>query len=186
MQFQLKFLNGSNLMRIVKFIIFLASIFIIIFLISLVLPSKVTVSKSVEINATEEKVKDQIVNFEKWKNWYPAFENKEISVTKSLPQPHILSSVTLKNIKGKAIILNLIDSAKSTILIEVHSTSSTEVNYQFILTPKQNEQTQLTWNVNTTLGWLPWKKMEGILFDKLSGTEYESALDNLRKAAEDN
>ena len=173
-------------MRIVKFIIFLASIFIIIFLISLVLPSKVTVSKSVEINANEEKVKDQIVNFEKWKNWYPAFENKEITVTKNLPQPHILSSVTLKNIKGKAIILNLIDTAKSTILIEVHSSSSTEVNYQFILTTKQNEQTQLTWNVNTTLGWLPWKKMEGILFDKLSGTQYESALDNLRKAAEDN
>lgn len=173
-------------MRIVKFIIFLASIFIIIFLISLLLPSKVTVSKSVIINATEEKVKDQIVNFEKWQNWYPAFENKEVSVTKNLPQANILSSVTLKNIKGKAIILNLIDTIKSTILIKVLSSSSTEVNYQFILTPKLNEQTQLTWNVNTTLGWLPWKKMEGILFDKLSGTQYESALDNLRKAAEAN
>ena len=173
-------------MRIVKFIIFLASIFVIIFLISLLLPSKVTVSKSVVINATGEKVKDQIVHFEEWKNWYPAFENKDISVTKNLPPANILSSVTLKDSKGKSITLNLVDTIKSTILVEVQSSSSTEVNYQFILTPKLNEQTQLTWNVNTTLGWLPWKKMEGILFDKLSGTQYESALDNLRKAAEAN
>jgi hypothetical protein len=42
----------------------------------------------------------------------------------------------------------------------------------------------LTWNVNTNLGWLPWKKMEGILLDKFSGDQYETALENLKKTAE--
>jgi len=82
--------------------------------------------------------------------------------------------------------LNLIDSTQNTIDIQIQSLSSTEVNYQFILTPKTNNQIQLTWNVNINLGWLPWKKIEGILMDKFSGPQYEAALDNLRKAAENN
>jgi hypothetical protein len=82
--------------------------------------------------------------------------------------------------------LNLLASAQNTIDIQLRSSSSTKVNYQFILTPKMNNQTQLTWNININLGWQPWKKIEGILFDKFSGDQYETALDNLRKAAENN
>ena len=173
-------------MRLIRFIIFLLAVFIFIFLISLLLPSKVTVSKSVNIIASEAKVKNQIINFEEWKNWYPAFKDENISVIKNPPTENHLPSVTLKDKKGKSITLDFIDTSKQTININLQSSSSTEVNYQFILTPKINNQIQLTWNVNTNLGWLPWKKIEGILLDKFSGSQYEAALDNLRKAAENN
>lgn len=173
-------------MRIIKFIIFLLGIFIVIFLISLLLPSKVTVSKSIDINASPEKVTNQIVNFEEWKNWYPAFKDENISVIKNSSTANILASVTLKDKNGKSITLNLVDTSKQTINIDLQSSSSTKVNYQFILTSKKNNQTQLIWNVNTNLGWLPWKKIEGILLDKFSGNQYEAALEDLRKAAENN
>ena len=173
-------------MRLIRFILFLLAVFIFIFLISLLLPSKVTVSKSVDINASEARVKNQIIDFEQWKNWYPAFKDENISVIKNPSAENHLPSVTLKDKKGKSVILNFIDTSKQTININLKSASSTEVNYQFILTPKINNQIQLTWNVNTNLGWLPWKKMERILLDKFSGDEYEAALDNLRKAAENN
>lgn len=171
-------------MRIIRFIIFLLAVFIVIFLISLLLPSKVTVSKSVDINASKEAVFNQIVNFEEWKNWYPAFKDENISIIKNPPAANTLASVTLKDTNGKSVTLLLVDTSEQTINIDLQSASSTKVNYQFILTPKVNNQTLLTWNVNTNLGWLPWKKIEGILLDKFSGDQYETALENLKKTAE--
>jgi carbon monoxide dehydrogenase subunit G len=173
-------------MRLLRFSIFILAIFIIIFLISFLLPSKVTVAKSVEINASQENVSSQITNFKNWENWYPAFKDENITVIKNSSEKDNLASVTLKDKNGKMVNLNLIDSSQNTIDIQLQSSSSTKVNYQFILTPKTNNQTQLTWNVNINLGWQPWKKIEGILLDKFSGDQYETALDNLRKAAENN
>jgi hypothetical protein len=173
-------------MSLVRFIVFILAIFIVIFLISLLLPSKVTVTKSVAINASPERVSNQIMNFKNWENWYPAFKDENITVTRNSDNKKALSSVTLKDKNGKTINLNLIDSTKNSILIQLESSSATKVNYQFILAQKINNQTQLTWNININLGWLPWKKIEGILLDKFSGNQYETALDNLRKAAENN
>lgn len=171
-------------MGIVKFIIFILGVFIIILLLAMFLPSSVTVAKSVDINASRNSIKNQIVNFEEWKNWYPAFKNENISITKNSASSKIISSVTLKDKNGKTIHLNLIDTANNKIDIEVQSTSSTKVQYMFLLIPKVNNQTQLTWDINVDLGWYPWKRIEGILFDKFSGFQYEAALDDLRKAAE--
>jgi hypothetical protein len=126
---------------------------------------------------------NQIANFEEWKNWYPAFKDENVTVIKN---PLKTSSVTLENKKGKTITLNLEYLHQNTINIQVESSSSTKVNYQFILIPKMNNNTELIWNINIHLGWLPWKKIEGILLDKFSGNQYEAALDDLRKAAENN
>lgn len=173
-------------MKILRFLIFLLSVLIIIFLISLLLPSKVTVAKSVEINASNEKIKRRITNFQEWKNWYPAFKDENISIIRNPPVKNVLSSVTLKDVNGKTVGLNLVDTNKQVINIELISSSSTRVNYQFVLIPKINNQTQLTWNVNLDLGWLPWKKIEGILLDRFSGPQYQEALENLKKEAENN
>lgn len=171
-------------MGFVKFIIFILGVFIIIFLLAMLLPSRVTVAKSVDTNASPESVKNQIVNFEEWKNWYPSFKDESISIIKNPSSSEYISSVSLKDKKGKTILLNLIDTTNNEIIIEVHSASSTQVQYEFLLIPKLNNQTQLTWDININLGWYPWKRIEGILFDKFSGTQYEAALDDLRKAAE--
>lgn len=171
-------------MRLLKFVFFLLSVFVIIFLISLLLPSHVTVLKYVEINAPTEKVMNQIVNFEEWKNWYPAFKDENISVIKNSSPKNVLSSVTLIDVNGKSVNLNLLDTSQHIIDIGLQSSSLTKVNYQFVVVPKINKQTQLTWNVNIDLGWLPWKKIQGIFMDKFSGQQYQMALENLKKAAE--
>ena len=171
-------------MRFLKFVFFLLSVFVIIFVISLLLPSHVTVLKYVEINAPTEKVMNQIVNFEEWKNWYPAFKDENISVIKDSSPKNVLSSVTLKDVNGKSVSLNLLDTSEHIIDIQLQSSSLTKVAYQFVVVPKINNQTQLTWNVNIDLGWLPWKKIEGIFMDKFSGQQYQMALDDLKEAAE--
>ena len=80
--------------------------------------------------------------------------------------------------------MNLTDTANNRIDIEVQSVSSTKVRYEFLLIPKLHHQTQLTWNININLGWYPWKRIEGILVDKFSGSQYEAALADLGKASE--
>ena len=95
-----------------------------------------------------------------------------------------LATVTLKNKNGTAIVLNLMDTSNNQIDVQVQSASSTKVIYQFLLIPKLNNEHQLTWNINIDMGWYPWKRVEGILFDKFSGSQYEAALEDLRKAAE--
>lgn len=170
-------------MSIVRFIIFLLGIFVIIFLLALLLPSKVTVAKSVDINASHDAVKNQIVNFNNWKNWYPAFKGEKVKVVENSAAT-IISSVTLEDNKGKKMLLNLVDTSNNNVNVKVESASSTRVQYEFLLVPKLNNQTQLTWNINVDLGWYPWKRIEGILFDKFSGSQYEAALEDLKKAAE--
>ncbi|MEO9032813.1 MAG: hypothetical protein ABI285_06180, partial [Ginsengibacter sp.] len=68
-------------MRSVKlFVTALVVLLAFLFVITLFLPSQVTVSKSITINAAENKVTEQILDFNNWKNWYPAFLDKNISI----------------------------------------------------------------------------------------------------------
>jgi len=169
---------------ILNFLFFIVTVFVIIFLVSLLLPSKVTVTKSVDINATKEKVRDQIINFGNWKNWYPAFSDEKTTIINNPPSQNIVNSVTLKGQQDKSVTLNMVDTSQNIISINLQSSSSAKVSYQFFIIPKKNSQTQLTWNINTDLGWYPWRRIRGIFFDKFSGAQYESALENLRKALE--
>jgi carbon monoxide dehydrogenase subunit G len=170
--------------RFTGFIAFLAVIFIIIFLLCLLLPSRVTVSKSVEIDATGEAVREQITRFDHWKHWYPAFQDETAAVTQNASAPGILWSVTLGDPQGKKVTLQLTDTSQNMIDVRLLTGSSAKVSYQFILIPKTNHRTQLTWNINTDLGWYPWRRIRGLFLDKFSGDRYEAALHELKTAAE--
>ncbi len=171
-------------MHFLRFIFSVLVILILIILAGLLLPSKVTVSKSTLINATQTRIDSEIQDFNNWKNWYPAFQNENVSVINNPAKPNILNSISLKDDKGKQLDLDLVESKPDTTSIILESQSTTKVNYQFILTSHSDGQTQLTWNVNTTLGWYRWEKIKGIFLDKISGPQYEAALANLKKASE--
>jgi len=171
-------------MRFVGFMLSLVIIFIVLFLSGLLLPSKVTISKSVLINATSTEVKREVLEFDHWKNWYPAFKNENVSIKDNPASVKVIHSVSLKDNKGKELRLDLIKSKADTIEIHLESASSTKVNYQFIITHHGDGQTQLTWNVNTFMPWYPWEKIKGIFLDKVSGPQYEEALIKLKKSVE--
>ncbi|MEO9003354.1 MAG: SRPBCC family protein [Ginsengibacter sp.] len=165
-----------------RLVFFLIVLFFVVFLVSLLLPSKVTITKSVLINAPIEKIKNQITHFDQWKNWYPAFKDETGTVLKDSLQSN---SVTLKKAGGKSIHLIISQLKPDVINVEVQSSSSSaRVNYEFIFSSIANNEIQLTWNVNTQLGWYPWHRISGILLDKVSGAQYDSALADLKIAAE--
>jgi hypothetical protein len=163
-----------------RFIIFLVVVFVFIFLMSLLLPSKVSITKSVLINASIEKVQNQLIHFDQWKNWYPAFKDGNVTIKNSSDS----NSAILENKRGTSIKLTLLQSEPYIINVDVHSSTSGKVAYEFILTPKADNKIQLTWNINARLGWYPWNRIWGIFLDKVSGSQYELALEDLKKIAE--
>ena len=148
------------------------------------LPSRVTMSKSVLVKASKVKVNAQIQDFNNWKNWYPAFQNEKLTLVNNQPGPGAAITISLTEGGTTRLHLNLMQSKTDTILVVVKSGSPTTVSYQFILKDHSNAQTQLIWNINANLGWYPWEKIKGIFLDKMNGPQYEAALINLKRAAE--
>ena len=165
--------------------LFFIAVFILLAFLSLItvfLPSKVTVSKTILIKANENEVALQIANFENWKNWYPAFQNKNVTVKTF--QKNDTSFAAITDEKQRKLLLVLLKSVPGNIDILLSEENKNKVTYQFILLPHGTGQTQLTWNVNTTLDWYPWKKLAGIFLDKITGPQYEEALQNLKATIE--
>ncbi|MGH2648420.1 MAG: SRPBCC family protein [Ginsengibacter sp.] len=164
------------------FLIGVATLIGFLCLIAVFLPPGITVSKSVVINTNEQQVARQIDDFENWKNWYPAFQNKDI--TAEISQKNDTSFAILTNENKKKISLVLSKSSPQNINIRVSEESGDTKTYGFVLSPNGAQQTQLTWNVNIQLGWYPWRKLAGIFLDKVTGPHYEAALQNLKIVAE--
>ncbi|HEY5405564.1 MAG TPA: hypothetical protein VIJ92_00690 [Ginsengibacter sp.] len=166
--------------------LFLIGILILVgflWLITLFLPSKIVVSRWVTIDANENVVAMQINDFKNWKNWYPAFQNKNIHADVS-QQNDSTPFVTLTNENGKKLSLVLSKSSQKNINIQLLEDDRNAKNYEFVLLPNNKGQTQLTWNVDIELGWYPWKKLGGIFLDKIIGPQCEATLENLKIAAE--
>lgn len=155
--------------------------------IALLLPSKVTVSKSVIINAPPLAVAGQIKDFNKWKNWYPALRDEEVSLINFENQKDSLHhSMQLRDKKGHCIIYKMMQSSNDTIKIDLQTNGTKTTGYQFILLPDGKSHTLLIWNINSVLGWYPWKRIQGLVMDKITGPGYTSALQELKKTVEKN
>ena len=153
-----------------------------LWLITLFLPSKITVSRWVNIDASESAVAAQINDFKNWQNWYPAFQNEKNSIDVS--QKNDTPVVRLTGENGKKLTLMLSNSSPQNINIRLFEDDQNSKTYRFDMIPNSKGQTQLTWNVDIELGWYPWKKLGGIFLDKIIGPSCEAALENLKKSAE--
>ena len=165
--------------------LFLITIFIILAFLSLIavfLPSSVFVSKTVIINANEDKVAVQVDDFKNWKNWYPVFQNKNSTVI--VTQKNDTSYATFTNEKQIKLSMVLFKSEPGNIHVLLSEENKNRVTYQFILSPNGAGKTQITWLVNTTLNWYPWEKLAGIFLDKITGPQYDEALQNLKETTE--
>ena len=92
----------------------------------------------------------------------------------------------LRDKKGHSIIYKMMQSSNDTIKIDLQTNDKKTTGYQFILLPDGKGHTLLIWNINTVLGWYPWKRIQGLVMDKITGPDYTSALQELKKIVEKN
>ena len=147
-------------MRILK--LGLISIIFLSFLItgiSLFFPSRVRISKAIEISGTKEKVMQQIANTDNWRNWYPGIDSiKDIAITEK-NDSSVRASISGPNSKKIELGWNI---------------------YSF----STNQPVTLQWYMDFHLRWYPWEKFSSLLLERSFGPRMEKGLTDLKRIIE--
>ena len=161
-------------LAVISFVFF----FLLITAFSLLVPSRVTISKVVEITAPKEKLMEQLSDPVQWKNWYPNAANASLLVIDGVPkgihsgrnteQGLMITSVEPDAVKAK----NVGPGAKDV---------STGWN---IMNAERSGTYTVQWYMEFRLKWYPWEKFSSLLFDKQYGSQMQTGLDNLKKQLE--
>ena len=170
-------------MKLIKgFIIAIIGLFIMITLISLLIPSKVMVARGVVVNMNAEKVFPQISKLSNWKKWQPVLKGDSVKVSYNAD-----STSCQWETNGKLNTL-VIDSAKdNAVYVSLQRKGETDVKNVLVILPlSDTNAVQVEWRAVTKLKWYPWEKFYGIFIDKLSGPGYDEALKSLKEYVEKN
>jgi hypothetical protein len=172
-------------MRFIKpFIIGITGLFIVITLLSLLIPSKIKVSRATVIGAPSGKIMAQLTELKNWKNWQPLFKSDSVTITFSNPSNTATAYCDiLYHNKTTHLQVTSIDSSSIRFLLT--APGEDDIENEISVTPViQHDQVQVEWKALTILPWYPWEKFYGIFIDKLTGAGYESSLDGLKTYVE--
>ena len=172
-------------MRLIKgFIFAVAGLFIMITLLSLLIPSKVMVSRGVVVNANAKKVFAEISTLRNWKHWQPVFKNDSIKINFSAGGTGTNSFCEWESNskKNKLIITATVENQISAALRR-EGENEVSITIAILALPDSNS-VQVEWNALTKLKWYPWEKFYGIFIEKSSGQGYEDALNSLKTYVE--
>ena len=172
-------------MRLIKgFILALIGLFIVVILLSLLIPSKVVVARGVAINANPAKVFAELSNLRNWRHWQPVFKNDSIILNFSTDSTGVNSFCEWED-RGKKnkFIITGIGQFELTVAM-VRKGENDVINTLSILPLPDSNSVQVQWRAFTNLKWYPWEKFYGIFIEKITGQGYEDALNSLKSYAE--
>jgi hypothetical protein len=181
----------SIFMRVIK--LFLLSAFfigVLLFLLSLLLPSRATVERSGVIDAPIATVYSQIYDLKTWQQWNPwtspaAIKDVSYSdATSGAGAFYTCTSIrTDQRITGKVIITKS-DSLKG-VYYNMDFEGMKTVKATFNLRPATTgNATVILWRLETELGYLPWWKFRGFVADRITGPQLEDGLTKLKSICE--
>lgn len=144
-------------MKVVKLgLISLVVFSVMITLLSFLFPSRVRISKAIDIKTGREELLQQLRDTAAWRQW------NTLSGNASLPS---VTAVTDSSVVAEAIQPN---GRKGTMGWNIYAGSV------------PNTLT-VQWYMDFRLRWYPWEKFSGILFEKRYGPAMESGLEKLRQ-----
>ena len=166
----------------------LASLFVVVVIVGLVLPSQVHVERKITINSRPQKIYPLIANFKQWHRWSPWAKidpdaNFKI-VGRGVKQKMFWSSDDPRVGKG----------SQEFILVNKQTQIKTHLDFgkqgiadaSFNLTA-EGDATQVTWSLDTDMRagvpiyMKPFGAYLGFLMDSMVGKDYEQGLNNLQK-----
>lgn len=176
-------------MRLIKAVLIGGvSLFVVMTLLSLLIPSTVKVSRTTLINnTTVAKVYNQVAVLENWKNWHPVFKSGSTEIKlapSSSTQDHQSGEISYN---GKQVGVTILSTDSNSIKFLLESPGETAIRNEISVTrvPGQNN-VQVSWNAFNKLKWYPWEKFYAIFIDKLTGPGYEEGLKGLKDYLESN
>lgn len=172
-------------MKMLKGALFVfVGLFVMMTLISLLIPSKVVIAKATTVQADSVKLFNEISDLKNWKHWHPVFMNDSAGITYSefTDKIHSFASWTTTGKENK-LLISKINYPVVEILLQ-RAGENDVINIFSVMPVLEQGNMQLQWQSITKLKWYPWEKFSGIFIEKMSGAGYEVALESLKKYLE--
>lgn len=163
-------------MRIVKLagISFLL-LFTVMLVISLFIPSRVRISRAMDITAHPDTVLRFIARPAGWTEWIPGMEGKELV----MEQEQVKGVVTGEDPYRTLILDSTTTNGVAASFRGSKQRAATTVHWK-VNTQPGSQQVTVQWYMDFKLRWYPWEKFASLLFEKNYGTLMEKGLGNLK------
>jgi hypothetical protein len=162
-------------MRLLKLgLISLIVIAVIVYLLSLLIPSHVRISRAVNIATVRDSVLGSLSDMRQWKKWNEMTNNSALTDRRYSEQTFSSAelSVQIQSVSADSVIT----SWKYKNSVPVHS--------GFNLVQSLTDTTVVQWYFDFHLKWYPWEKFGSIIFDQQLGPGMEKSLVQLKSTVE--
>ena len=171
-----------NRLRGVVFV--LAGIFVFTSLLSLLIPSKVMVVRSVQIRSADTTLFSMVADLNNWRKWHPVFQQQDVVIAVSKPSTGV--GATAKWISAdKENTIRITDVQQNSLGFLLAREGENDIaNILSVQTARDSLGVEVEWRALTHLKWYPWEKFYGIFLEQVTGPSYEAALNKLREFVE--
>lgn len=166
-------------MKVIKLAIFsFIFLFTIVFLISLLFPSNVRVSRAVDIKAPKDSVLTMIGDVSNWKSWYPRMDS-----SKPLYADGHLVGMTLDDTDPAGPTYIRLESKTADEVTAVFTGNKIKpvLNTWKLIDHPHTDSITVQWYMDFNLRWYPWEKFASLVLEKSNGRRMEEGLNNLKK-----
>lgn len=164
-------------MRFFKLAIISAIVlFIIITSISLLLPSKILVSRAIDVQSNVNVVKPQFFNLANWQNWMTDAKGEKSNYT------YNTNSRTLNIGETQISIIGITDT---TLITQWSSSNQMTATFRIIDHHRADSLITVQWQMEQHIKWYPWQKFASITKDEIWGGSMEKSLENLKLLVQD-
>lgn len=161
-------------MRFIKLgLISIVGLFSIIWLISLLIPSHVRVSRAINIEAPRDSILYYLSDLRQWKTW------NLLMASEGITNP----AYSEKTFTSDALQVKLVAVQPDTVTTAWRQGAGKETISAFALHTVGNTSV-VQWYFDFRLSWYPWEKFGSIIFDKQLGPPMEQSLGELKKKLE--
>lgn len=159
-------------MRLIRFaLISLVILFALATAIGLLLPSRVIVSRAVDIAAAPEKVRQFTHGIDRWKNWVAGMGDTSV---------HVYSAIDAQI--GNNHVSTQLQNDSTYVTNWQGRTGSLQVSTMRVI--PLGSITTVQWQFEQRIGWMPWERLGSMMNDKILGVMMEQNLASLKSVSE--
>ena len=161
-------------MRLVKLgLISLIGLFLVIFLLSLLIPSTMRVSRAITIDTPVDSVNTYVKDMRQWALWNALLKNDNLHAVQ-------IDSSSFSSNEMKIIML----PPDSTVIRTSWERVGQDKIQSGVSVTQAANSTIVQWYFDFKVKWYPWEKFGSIVFDKELGPPMEQSLEQLKKLCE--
>jgi hypothetical protein len=170
-------------MRFVKlFLISVIVLFVVLWMISLMIPSHIRISRAIDISSSRQKVFNAINDLKAWENWNQFTTNSSL-INKAYSDP---SSGDGALMSSQQINIRITDSKQDSIKTEWDQLHAKHFKGVFNIMELRPGTITVQWYFDFYFRWYPWEKFTSLVYDKQLGPVMEESLTNLKHYTESN